>query len=359
MKNIFVTTPGVPKPVVASRFTAIKGERKKVLGEVPIGENVAKVYPWISGLRQVISGVSGAETKIVRAEYGSSAFVNNTDRLISINQLRFFSSQPPTLFQIAGNNQIPTRMGVKVKHTDFEIVSEWLPCGMLNTHNNLTEVVARTNLCMSLPTPYYLQSGHVFRTRIRATTPFLAATNYTFYMTLFGKDPKNGKPYEICKQVTIPYRATPVVSAANPLYVDVAFDDGRDYPMRDMLLTHILFSFTPYDTLPNSNSFRVIRYVQQLDFQLIPPEGPKWMDFADWAPIGNLADQTVVAAVSTSFVSYRPETPILFAPSQQIDIDVKALAPLSYENPVPPGQLIYECPLWVTLIGTQEQQVPR
>lgn len=357
MKNMFVTTPGVPSPVVASRFTAFQGERKKVLAEVPIGESVSSIFPWISGVRQVISGLAGAETKIIRAGYGSSAFVNNTDRLITIKQMRFFSSQPPTLFQIQGNNQIPTRLGIKVRHTDFEIVSEWLPCGMLSTYNNLTEVVASTNLCMSLPTPYYLQSGHTFRTRIRATTPFLDTSDYTFFMTLFGKDPKNGKPYEICKQVTIPYRATPVVSIANPLYVDVTFDDSRDYPMRDMLLTHILFGTTPHATQPNNNEFRVLRYVQQLDFQFMAPEGPKWMDFADWAPVGNLADQTVVAAVSTSFVSYIPQTPILFAPSQQIDIDVKALAPLSYEDPVPPGNLIYECPLWVTLIGTQEQQV--
>jgi len=356
MKNVFVTTPGVPNPTLASRFTAIKGERKKVLAEVPIGENVAKVYPWISGVRQVISGLSGAETKIVRAEYGSSAFVNNTDRMISINQLRFFTSQPPSLFQIAGNNQIPTRLGVKVRHTDFEVVSEWLPVGMLSTHNNFTNETSRSDLCMSLPTPYYLQSGHAFRTRIRATVPFITVgVNYSFFMTLFGKDPRNGKPYEICKQVTIPYRATPVVSDADPLYVDVVFDDNRDYPMRDMLLTHILFASTPHVTFPNNNPNRVIRYFQQLDFQLIPPEGPKWMDFADWAPIGNLADQTVIAAVSTSFVAYRPETPILFAPSQQIDVDVKSLLTLSYESPFPPGDLIYQLPLWVTLIGTQEQ----
>lgn len=356
MKNVFVTTPGVPNPTLASRFTAIKGERAKVLAEVPIGENVAKVYPWISGVRQVIGGLTGAETKIVRAEYGSSAFVNSTDRVISIKQLRFFSSQPPNLFQIAGNSQIPTRLGVKVKHTDFEIVSEWLPCGMLSTYNNLTSVVESSNLCMSLPTPYYLQSGHAFRTRIRATAPFITVgVNYSFFMTLFGKDPRNGKPYEICKQVTIPYRATPIVSAADPLYVDVVFDDNRDYPMRDMLLTHILFASTPHVTFPNNSHDRIVRYFQQLDFQFMPPEGPKWMDFADWAPIGNLSDQTVVANISTAFVSYIPETPILFAPSQQIDIDVKALAPLSFESPLPPGDLIYQCPLWVTLIGTQEQ----
>lgn len=357
MKNIFVTTPGVPNPTLASRFTAIKGDRKKILTEVPAGENVAKVYPWISGVRQVISGLFGAETKIVREGYGSSAFVNNTNRLITIHQLRFFTSQSPTLFQIAGNNQIPTRLGLKVRHTDFEIVSEWLPAGMLNTHNHFTNQTYRGDLCMSLPTPYYLQSGHAFRIRIRATTPFIDTTNYTFFMTLFGKDPKKGKPYEICKQITIPYRATPAVSVANPLYVDVVFDDSRDYPMRDMLLTHIMFASTPHVTAPFNNSSRIIRYFQQLDFQFMPPEGPKWMDFNDWAPIGNLADQTIVAAVSTSFVAYRPETPILFAPSQQIDIDVKSLLTLSREDLVPPGDLVYDLPLWVTLIGTQEQQV--
>lgn len=357
MKNIFVTTPGVPKPVVASRFTAIKGERPKILAEVPIGEKVATVYPWVSGVRQVISGLASAETRIVREGYGSSAFVNNTDRMVNIHQLRFFTSQSPILFQIAGNNQIPTRMGLKVRHTDFEVVSDWLPSGMLNTQNYFTNEVARSNVCMTLPTPYYLQSGHAFRTRIRSTTPFVEAVSYNFYMILFGKDPKNGKPYEICRQVTIPHRATPVISAADPLYVDVVFDDSRDYPMRDMLLTHIMFASIPHVTAPFNNPNRVIRYFQQLDFQLVAPEGPKWMDFGDWAPIGNLVDQTIIAATSTSFVAYRPDTPILFYPGQQIDIDVKALLALSYDDPNPPNELIYELPLWVTLIGTQEQQV--
>jgi len=356
MKNIFVTTPGVPRPVVASRFTAMKGERPKILSQVPAGENVAEVYPWISGLRQMVNGLADAETKIIREGYGSSAFVNNTDRVINIKQLRFFSSQPPNLTMILGNSLINSRMGVKVRHTDFEVVSEWLPCGMLETQNNVWENVDRSNLCMSLPTPYYLQSGHTFRTRLRSTNPFMAAASYSFSMTLFGKDPKNGKPYELCKQVTIPYRATPVVSAANPLYVDVVFDDNRDYPMRDMLLTHVLFSLAPYTGLDYND---VLRYAQQLDFQFMPPEGPKWMDFADWAPVGNLVDQTTCNGLQSAFVSYRPETPILFAPSQQIDIDVKVLAPLSYQDANPPGELIYEFPLWVTLIGTQEQQVNR
>jgi hypothetical protein len=356
MKNIFVTTPGVPSPVVASRFTAFKGERPKVLSQVPAGENVAEVYPWISGVRHMINGVTDSETKVIREGYGSSAFVNNTDRVISIKQLRFFSSQPPGLVMILGNSMIYARMGIKVRHTDFEIVSEWLPCGMLETQNNVWETVARSNLCMSLPTPYYLQSGHTFRTRIRSTNPFMAAANYSFSMTLFGKDPKNGKPYELCKQVTVPYRATPAVSAANPLYVDVVFDDNRDYPMRDMLLTHILFSIAPHAGVGYE---QVLRYAQQLDFQFMPPEGPKWLDFADWAPVGNLVDQTICSNVSASFVSYRPETPILFAPSQQIDIDVRALAPLSYQDAEEPRELIYEVPLWVTLIGTQEQQVNR
>jgi len=355
MKNAFVTTPGVPLPIVASRFTAIKGERPKILAQVPVGENVAEVYPWISGVRQMIAGQTGAETKIVREGYGSSAFVNTTDRVITIKQLRFFCSQPPGLSMILGNSMIHTRMGIKVRHTDFEVVSEWLPCGMLATHNNVWENVDRSNLCMSLPTPYYLQSGHTFRTRIRSTNPFMAAASYSFHMTLFGKDPKNGKPYELCKQVTIPDRITPV-SAGMPLYVDVVFDDNRDYPMRDMLLTHILFSIVPYAGLEYE---QVLRYAQQLDFQFMPPEGPKWMDFADWAPVGNLVDQTTCSSVSAAFVSYRPETPILFAPSQQIDIDVRALAPLSYQEAQFPGNLIYEVPLWVTLIGTQEQQVSR
>lgn len=350
MKNIFVTTPGVPRPVVASRFTAIKGERPKTLSEVPAGEAVSSVYPWISGLKQVISGVSGAETKISRAGYGSSAFVNNTDRLININQLRLYAATPPSGTTIS--MLIENRMGIKVRHSDFEVISEWIPCGMLQTHNNTNLIAPSTNIFMSLPTPYYLQAGHPFRMRIRETNPYHEDSTYSFYITLFGKDPKNNKPYELCKQVNIPYRTSPVVSDANPKYIDVIFDDNRDYPMRDMLLTHVIFAVTPY---PNVVAAISLRYVQQLDFQFISPEGPKWMDFADWAPIGNLVDQ----AVASNLVIYKPETPILFYPGQQIDIDTRMLANISWSTGGEQPVTVLECPLWVTLIGTQEQQVNR
>lgn len=348
MKN-FTTVPGVPKPIVASRFTAIEGTRERCLTQVPIGEDVAKVFPWISSLKQRINGVAQAETRIVRTGYGNAAFINNTDRFINIHQLRIFSIVPVAGAVGLGNQVIGNRMGIKVRHTDFEIVSDWLPSGMLATENNVITAGARTNLCMTLPTPYYLQAGHPFRMRLRVTNPFHIVQDYTFWMTLFGKDPKNGKPFELCKLVTIPYRTTPVVSDANPLYVDVVFDENRDYPMRDMLLTNVIFAATPY---PSANAAIALQYIQQVDFQLIPPEGPKWMDFADWAPVGNLVDQ----AVASFLIIHHPFAPIPFAPSQQIDIDVKALLALSYSLN---EHLAYDLPVWFTLIGTQEQQVAK
>jgi hypothetical protein len=90
MTRKFTTTPGVPRPVVASRFTAIKGSVMNLEPNVPVGEKVAKIYPWISSLKHTVSGVANAETRIVREGYGSSAFVNTTDRFINIHQLRFF-----------------------------------------------------------------------------------------------------------------------------------------------------------------------------------------------------------------------------------------------------------------------------
>lgn len=343
----FTTVPGVPEPTYASRFTAIEGERVRSLTQVPIGEDVSKVFPWISSLKQTINGLAQVETRIVRAGYGNAAFINNTDRNIQIHQLRIFSIVPVAGTVNIGNQVIGNRLGIKVRHTDFEVVSDWLPCGMLATHNNVITAGARTNLCMTLPTPYYLQAGHPFRMRLRATNAFHTQADYTFWMTLFGKDPKNGKPFELCKLVTIPYRAAPAVTDATPQYVDVVFDENRDYPMRDMLLTSIIFAATPY---PSATAAVVLQYIQQLDFQLTPPEGPKWMDFADWAPVGNLVDQ----AVASFLIVHHPFAPIPFAPSQQIDIDVKCLAPLSYFIS---DREFTELPIWFTLIGTQEQKV--
>lgn len=343
----FVTVPGVPKPVVASRMTGYKtAQPVQDLGNVPTGDAVSKVYPWVCSFKQVVSGVSQAEIRLVRPGIGSSAFLNTSDRVINVNELRFFVAVP---FKSLGSIYISNRMAVKIHHTDYEIVPEWLPMGMIQTHNQKMIIDGPPDFTMSLPTPYYLQAGHAFRVRVRATCPYDGVNSYSFWMTLFGKDPKNDKPYEICKQVTIPYRAAPVVSDANPMYVDVVFDDNRDYPMRDMLLTHFGAAVIPFVAVAQS---AIYQYPLQLDLQFMPPEGPKWMDFVDWAPIGNVVDQCEIGYVGG--VHYKPETPIVINPRQGIDIDLKNILAMKYLS----GQReVYEVPLWVTLLGTQEQKV--
>jgi hypothetical protein len=113
-----------------------------------------------------------------------------------------------------------------------------------------------------------------------------------------------------------------------------------------LLLTHINVAATPE---PNIFTEYVFQYSQQLEFQFMPPEGPKWMDFADWAPVANLMDQVV----ASNIVIHRPETSIIFEPGQQIDVDLKVLAPMWYSFN---QSNVFEVPLWVTLIGTQEQR---
>lgn len=358
----FITVPGATdRPVVASRFTGMKLTRPLEMTQVPVGESVAKTYPWISGFKQTISGIQGAEVRLIREGFGSSALVNNTGRTLKVHELRFFSTLPTTAdlpFANLGQFQVSYRMGVKVRHSDYEVVSEWLPSGMLHTHNGKLGLAARSDLVMTLPTPYYLQAGHPFRVRVRSTNPYQGADeDYSFGMTLFGMDPRAHRPYEICKQVTIPYLTAATPSDVAPQYVDVVFDDGRDYPMRDMLLTHIGFGLFPYgDT---TNRILVYNYAQQLEIQFQSPEGPKWMDFADWAPIANVVDQSTTP-MDGSYVIYRPEVPMILSPSQQIDIDVKALVNMAYtinaDENNPAGDPVFEVPLWTTLIGTQEQQ---
>jgi hypothetical protein len=326
--------------------------------DVPVGETVSEAFPWFSGFKQTVSGVLGAETKLVRPGSGISSFVNTTDRVIDVHEIRFYAQNPldvafppDFLSQLNINN----RLGVKVRHTDYELVSEWIPCGMLSTHNNRISIIPRCNLCMTMPTPYYLQAGHPFRVRIRSTNPNFdpleAEQPYVFQMVLFGKDPRTNKPYEQIKQVSIPYISTTLPSDATPQYVDVVFDDDRDAPMRDLLMTHIGFNLTPFDDGAGGLRFTYM-YPQQLEVQLMPPEGPKWQEIDDWLPIGNIVDQGANPA-DYSFVVYRPDVPVVLAPRQYVDIDVKALFTMS----CPPQQTNFTVPLWVALHGTQKQRV--
>lgn len=355
MTSRFVMVPGVPRPVVVTGTTTSRMAVKTSNKNVPVGENVSKEYPWFSGFKQTISGIFGTETKLVRPGSGIATFVNTTDRTIKLNEIRFCAQNqiidnfpPGFISQLNINN----RMGVKIKHTDYEIVSEWLPCGMLNTSNNITSRVPRCNLAMSMPTPYYLQAGHPFRMRIRSTNIIPDRLGlqdpYIFYMTLFGKDPRTNKPYELIKEVTIPYISNVLPTDANPQYVDVVFDDNRDAPMRDLLLTHIGFTLTPYDDGQNTSEF-VFMYPQQLELQFMPPEGPKWQEIDDWFPIANVVDQGTTA-IDASYVAYKPDVPMILVPRQQIDIDTKVLWSMLIPNDNP------VVPLWVTLLGTQKQK---
>jgi hypothetical protein len=361
MTNKFITVPGVYRPTVMTKPTAPRTATRNAVKDVPVGENVAKVFPWITGFKQVVSGVQDAETKLVRPGSGAASFMNNTDRTLKVHEIRFFAQNPtaapfPPMFQ--SQLMINNRMGLKVKHTDYEIVSDWLPAGMLSTKNNIIGMAARCNLCMTLPTTYYLQGGHPFRLRIRSTNvnfdPTMVEQPYIFQMTLFGKDPRTNKPYEQIKQIFIPYLGTALPTDALPQYVDVVFDDDRDTPMRDLLLTHIGFNLMPFDDGHDDQRY-VYMYSQQLEMQFIAPEGPKWMDFADWVPIANLVDQGTTPS-DLSYVAYRPDVPMTLTPRQQIDIDVKALRLMAVPSPGQPGFAL-EVPLWVTLLGTQEQKV--
>lgn len=364
MTNKFITVPGVYRPTVMTKPAAMRTVTRNAVKDVPVGENVAKVFPWITGFKQVVSGAQNAETKLVRPGSGAASFMNNTDRTLKVHEIRLFAQNPTTvLFPQGFTSQlmINNRMGLKIKHTDYEVVSDWLPSGMLNTKNNVMGDAGRCNLCMTLPTPYYLQAGHPFRLRIRSTTvnfdPLAAAQPYVFQMTLFGKDPRTNKPYEQIKQISIPYISTVLPSDALPQYVDVVFDDDRDNPMRDLLFTHIGFNLAPFiDPLDNNNTRQyVYMYSQQLEIQFIAPEGPKWMDFADWVPIANLVDQGTTPS-DVSYVAYKPDIPMTLTPRQQIDIDVKALYTMAIPAAGPPGFTL-EVPLWATLLGTQQQKV--
>jgi hypothetical protein len=321
------------------------------------GERAAKVYPWMSCVS--VNMPSLATSPILRVtrtnagNLGEPSFYNDTNRIIKINEIRFVAMPPAASMDLVNAGAVydfdlARRFGVTIKHTDYDIVRDFLPLYALATYNNAASPILDGSMAFSLPTLYTIPGSHPFQIRMNAATKFNSPVpaRSGISIGLCGKDEHNH----------------PYVSARDDILSGltlVAFNENTGGgPLKDLIMEYINFNLA--EMLVQSG----VPYLAGLEtlIQFIPPEGPRWHSPTDWFPINGIINQGVsfivtdattgTALQNQDWVCYRPVTPHIVTPRQSITIDLKCYQNASWTSAVPVQT--FNTPIWVIMLGTQE-----
>lgn len=307
-----VPTSGMRQWGFAARAAAVRNITKE-------GYDVSEVFPWYrSGLTANLTSpyVLPANTTIPivssNAFFGSmgeSAFKNDTDGVVEIERLSF------STFLIAdSNNDVLSRVQVKIELETEDYIKKWLPITSLHTdprhyvHGELNQGT------WVLPTPYFLQAGHVFKGRIFAPqTATLSEKELT--IALRGYNPVDFDPIVMATTTTFPVWTTATFSP-------FVFTENRDGPLRDMVIEEITVGLSnAYDELSTAGHF-----LNQVFIQFEPPDGPKWSQDV-LVSMSNLTTQMNVTSATNYFpmVVHEPVSPIKLEPGQAISMWIRSL----------------------------------
>lgn len=339
--------------------TGKPGTARNVVTNARVGEKAAKIYPWMTVVPVVLNTAAanvGNTVRVVRTAAGSigeSTFYNNMNRIVRIHEMRFMvlpPSSPNGVFQSNVDLDIIRKIGATIKHTNYDITRDYLPLYALATHNNFAAPTFNCALSFDLPSKYLTPKGNTFTMIARNARP-APPTGSTLGISLNGRDAK-GNPYIIARE------GAPAVTHTN-----FAFSENTGAGMvKDCLIDRINFNISrnfgfPYDAF---------LWGLQTEVQFVPPEGPKWHLDDDWFPINGIVNQPIVHVLDTQglnivmeaqdIVSYRPVTPHIVTPRQEITVDLKLYQTISYSWPDPPNPdiTIFQAPMWIIMMGTQE-----
>jgi hypothetical protein len=327
-----------------------------------VGEKAAKVYPWMTVIPVVLNTAAANIGNVIRVtrndpgSLGEAAFYNNMNRIVHIDEMRFMAlppSSPNGVFQSIVDFDLALKIGTSIKHTNYDIVRDFLPLYALATHNNFASPMFNCSLAFDLPSKYLTPKGSAF-TIIARNANVAPPSGSTLGVSLNGSDSK-GNPYILARE------GAPAVTHANFTFSE---NTGAG-AAKDCLIERINFNISRNFTFP----YDAILWGLQTEIQFVPPEGPKWHADNDWFPINGIVNQPIshvldsqgIAAIieSQDIVSYRPVTPHVVTPRQQITVDLKVYQPAFYSMPDPnnpqnPPIQVDQMPIWVIMLGTQE-----
>lgn len=344
----------------------------------PVGERAAEQFPWISSimLRQPVA--AGSVQRFVRPGTEPS-FYNNTNRPVYVDEIRIYALPMPQIPQHAGamDLNIGRRLGCRIYSQHKEYIRDWLPLWNIQTESNRMMESMRYRGVFQLPAPYFLDKGNTFQLRTRCDWPLLAAANITTDQItiapgLQGMRRDSSFPIKLMRQVALNTVHDPGVGAnpatpVNPIYTVIPFDDGRDFPIQDMRVTHI--GMGVHDYMLSVVAATDIEWTPMawIMFQFVAPQGPKWMGDNDWVPLWGLWDQVgpVVweAGVGPggiwdhSMIVHRPITPYVINPREELSVELRTNIAMTYTPDedvagwVESGRGV---PIWCTMYGRQE-----
>jgi len=267
--------------------------------EIPSGMHNANLFPWwVTGNIELgtDTGVpaNGAEFSFAVSNTYRSALAavhvqsrqtqpfmkNDQPGPVAVHELRFWSNQPfwpQGVTTWAGDFM----EGMLLKmDTDLQqgIITEWIGAKALNTEEDNFFHGGQWAGVYKLPAPYFIQAPEQFGIRLRVrhdvipSECFLWAVGDTrplIDIQLRGKDPLTETPICINKQIEVP-----AASATFPLDVVFMFDDGRDAPVKDMILTDIAFGNVSLQaTAPKTAPWLSL---DPLEIKFMPGSGPDW-----------------------------------------------------------------------------------
>jgi hypothetical protein len=329
-----------------------------------VGEKAAKVYPWMMAVKVNMPSRSTSPTvRVTRTNAGNlgePSFFNDLNRIVHIHEFRFLAAPPSNIIDVNGMSffdfDLARRFGVSIKHSDYDIVRDFLPLYAMATDNNVSSPILDSSLAFSLPTRYLNPASSAFQMRVRsefASSSILATQNLG--VALCGSD-NHDTPYIITRSVAPSINGT--VLAFN--------ENTGGGPVKDLRISDINFNVSDIFDTPGTN------YVWGLqnEVQFVPPEGPRWHAPNDWFPVAGITNQGSSFAAPTvaqgnktngfvhqNQVIHRPITPHVVTPRQQLDISLKCYQDASYTITGEQPTDVYVTPIWVIMIGTQEALV--
>jgi hypothetical protein len=286
---------------------------------------------------------------------GEPTFYNDTNRVIKVREMRFVAMPPSNISADAGvtttyNFDLARRFGATIRHSNYDIARDYLPLYALSTRNNVASPLLDASMAFTLPAEYLCPAGSAFQMRVRSEFASLAnLATQNFGIGLCGNDDKHN-PYILARTVQPAVNQTGVVLAFN--------ENAGGGQAKNLHLRDINFNVSDVFDYPGNNFL----WGLQNEVQFVPPEGPRWHSPLDWFPVNGIANQgnsytPTVASCATAiyqqnWVSYKPITPHIVTPRQQIDIDLKCYQTANYVNAQ--GATISQTPIWVIMLGTQE-----
>lgn len=351
---------GVSQATLKARAEALKERPQANAPKVaaPKGENVAKQYPWMASIRMNHGVALNSYTKFMRAN-GEPGFYNGQHRRIYIDEIRIFLA-PNTTDPKNGtfDMELARHVAVKLTKQNTRYVDRFIPTWNINTERNRINQWFKFNGIFRLPTQYYLQHGSVMTMRARRDPSVYAPTHWSF--GLHGKDPINGYPYSLLKNIDMPTAPTD----PTPIQQLIVFDENRDVPLKDCNIDVLAFNAFPASyainfAAPPPSLCYPYSGVANTSFQFIPPEGPQWHHAEDWFPLQSLLWQpglyvlwpTTHYYYQTNHVIHRPVVPYTLEEREEFTVEIQTIDAMTYN---PGTGALTTVPIYCTMFGRQE-----